>query len=228
MSKGLLLIVSGPSGVGKGTVIAALREKLRARLGREIYLSVSLTTRDPRPGEVDGVHYSFVTRETFAKMVAADGFAEYEEFAGNFYGTPRAPVLAHAAAGDIVVFDIEVKGAARMRKSFPEAVSVFITPPSPEELRRRLLGRGTDTPASVEKRLAISVEECKRASEFTHVLCNDTVDDASERLYAIVTEALAAEAEDETAGAEAPAEETAPEETACPAEGGRPSAPSEK
>lgn len=185
-NNGLLLVISGPSGVGKGTVIEALREKLREKLGRELFLSVSMTTRAPRPGEIDGVHYSFVTREHFAKLVESNGFAEYAEFAGNFYGTPLAPIREHIEAGDIVVFDIEVKGAANMRRIFPEAVSVFIMPPSFEELRRRLSGRGTETPESIEKRLRISREECSRSGEFDHVICNDTVDNAAEKIFRII------------------------------------------
>ena len=189
--KGLLLIVSGPSGVGKGTVIEALREKLGKELNRELFLSVSMTTRAPRPGEIDGVHYSFATREAFAKLVELNGFAEFAEFAGNFYGTPIAPIHEHIARGDIVVFDIEVVGAANMRSIFPESVSVFITPPSFEELRRRLSGRGTETPESVEKRLRIAESECLRSGEFNHVICNDSVDNASEKILNIIKEKLA-------------------------------------
>lgn len=188
--KGMLLIISGPSGVGKGTIIEALRERLRTDLGRELFLSVSMTTRSPRPGEIDGVHYSFVTREDFAKLVETDGFAEYAEFAGNFYGTPLAPIHEHSEAGDIVVFDIEVKGAANMRRIFPNAVSVFIMPPSFEELRRRLSGRGTDSSESVEKRLRISKEECSRAGEFSHVICNDTVDNAVGKIITVINDEL--------------------------------------
>lgn len=189
--KGLLLIVSGPSGVGKGTVIEALREKLRTELGRELYLSVSMTTRAPRPSEIDGVHYSFVTREDFAKLVEVNGFAEFAEFAGNFYGTPLAPIHEHISAGDIVVFDIEVVGAANMRSIFPEAVSVFITPPSFEELRRRLSGRGTDSPEGIEKRLRIAESECLRSGEFNYIICNDSVENASGKIMDIIKEKLA-------------------------------------
>lgn len=189
--KGMLLIISGPSGVGKGTVIEALRRKLGTELDRELFLSVSMTTRAPRPGEIDGVHYSFVTREDFAKLVETNGFAEFAEFAGNFYGTPIAPIHDHIAKGDIVVFDIEVVGAANMRAIFPEAVSVFITPPSFDELRRRLSGRGTESAESVEKRLRIAESECLRASEFNHVICNDSVDNASGKILDIIKAQLA-------------------------------------
>ncbi|MBR6772378.1 MAG: guanylate kinase [Clostridia bacterium] len=189
--KGMLLIISGPSGVGKGTVIEALRGKLAEELDRELYLSVSMTTRAPRPGEIDGVHYSFVTREDFAKLVETNGFAEFAEFAGNFYGTPIAPIHDHIAKGNIVVFDIEVVGAANMRDIFPEAVSVFITPPSFEELRRRLSGRGTESAESVEKRLRIAESECLRSSEFNHIICNDSVDSASSKILDIIKAKLA-------------------------------------
>ena len=189
--KGMLLIISGPSGVGKGTVIEALRQKLRTELDRELYLSVSMTTRSPRPGEIDGVHYSFVTREDFAKLVETNGFAEFAEFAGNFYGTPLAPIHDHISKGDIVVFDIEVVGAANMRVIFPEAVSVFITPPSFDELRRRLSGRGTENSESLEKRLRIAESECNRANEFTHVICNDSVENASGKILDIIKSQLA-------------------------------------
>ena len=187
MNKGLMLVISGPSGVGKGTVIAEVLSRTQKELGRNSCLSVSMTTRAPRPGEIDGIHYYFVTEETFLNTVKENGLAEYNYYAGHYYGTPIEPIARHLENGDIVLFDIDVHGAENIRRIFPDSVSVFITPPSPEELRRRIIGRGTNTPEEIERRLNIGLEELTRAGEFDYQVCNDEVERAAEELIRILS-----------------------------------------
>ena len=151
----------------------------------EIWLSVSVTTRFPRPGEIDGVHYSFVSDETFDRLVAEGGLLEWAEFAGNRYGTPRVPVDAKLAAGVPVLLEIELQGARQVRASMPEALLVFLTPPTWDELVRRLTGRGTEEPAVIEKRLATAREELAAEHEFDVTLVNTSVQDVVARLIAL-------------------------------------------
>ncbi len=167
----MLLVIAGPSGVGKGTIVARLRE-----LVPELWESVSYTTRDPRPDEVDGVDYCFVTREEFESLRDADGFLEWFEVFGDLKGTPRGPVAEHLAGGDDVLLEIDVQGALKVRQQFPEAVLVFVRPPSLEDLRARLEGRGTETEAALIRRLAEAEGELAQASEFDHVVVNDDVE----------------------------------------------------
>ena len=165
-----LVVLSGPSGVGKSTVVKALRAE-----HPEVWLSVSATTRFPRPGETPGVHYRFVTREEFAELVESGGLLEWAEFAGNLYGTPRQPVLDHLAAGRPVVLEIDLQGARQVRALMPGAKLVFLAPPSWDELVRRLTGRGTEDAEIVAKRLAVARDELAAEPEFDVTLVNTSV-----------------------------------------------------
>jgi guanylate kinase len=176
-----LTVLSGPSGVGKGTVVAKVR-----RLYPHIWVSVSCTTRAPRPGERDGVEYRFVTREQFARMVEAGELLEHAEFAGNLYGTPRAPVLERLAAGVPSLLEIELQGARQVRASLPEAYLVFLTPPSWAELERRLAGRGTEPDDVIAALLARAKVELTAESEFDDVIVNDDVGRAAAQLVGLI------------------------------------------
>ena len=151
----------------------------------ELWVSVSATTRFPRPAEIDGVHYHFVSRERFQQLVAEDGFLEWAEFAGNLYGTPRKPVLDHLAAGRPVLLEIDLQGARQVRAAMPEAQLVFLTPPSWDELVRRLTHRGTESPEVVERRLAVAREELAAEKEFDVTLVNTSVQDVVDSLLAL-------------------------------------------
>ena len=179
--KGTLFVITGPSGAGKGTV---LKEVFSALDG--LYFSVSGTTRAPREGEVDGVHYHFMTRERFEELIANDRFLEYAQYNGNYYGTPLDPVEEHLEQGHDVILEIEVQGALQVKKRLPKAVTVFIAPPSFEELERRLRGRGTETEEVIQNRLAIARQECANMDEFRFIVVNDEVDAAADRLRAIM------------------------------------------
>ena len=175
-----LVVLSGPSGVGKSTVVKALRAE-----HPEVWLSVSATTRFPRPGETHGVHYRFVTREEFAELVDSGGLLEWAECAGNLYGTPRQPVLDHLAAGRPVVLEIDLQGARQVRAVMPGAKLVFLAPPSWDELVRRLTGRGTEDAAVVEKRLAVARDELAAEPEFDVTLVNTSVPEVVGQLVAL-------------------------------------------
>ncbi len=181
---GGLTVVSGPTAVGKGTVVARLREQ-----HPEVMVSVSATTRAPRPGEVDGVHYHFVGAEEFDELQAADGLLEWAVVHGvHRYGTPRAPVEAAVAAGRRVVLEIDLQGARQVRRSWPGAQFVFLAPPSWEELVRRLVGRGTESAEERERRLATARLELASAEEFDAVVVNHEVDQAVRDLVALLAE----------------------------------------
>lgn len=180
-TRGLLITLSGPSGSGKGTIVRSLLDK-----HADTVLSVSATTRDPRPGEIDGVHYHFIDRETFLRMIEDHAFLEYAEYNGNFYGTPKAPVEAELMAGHNVLLEIEVQGAEKVMDSGADTVSIFITIPSMEELERRLRGRDTETEETILSRLAIAERELKRAFRYDYVVLNDDVDTAVERIETII------------------------------------------
>jgi guanylate kinase len=176
-----VFVITGPSGVGKGTLIRGLMERLP-----DLQLSVSATTRAPRPGERDGVDYHFLSREEFDRRVARGDFVEHANYAGRSYGTLRSELEDRVAAGVPVVLEIEVQGARQVRAAMPEAVQVFIAPPSLEALRTRLIGRGTDDAEEVERRLKVAEQELAAQPEFGHVVVNDRLDDALEQLAAIV------------------------------------------
>ena len=181
MKQGKILIVSGPSGVGKGTV---LRELMKRH--DNMHFSVSATTRSIRPGEVDGVHYRFLTKEEFEDMIARDALLEYASYADNYYGTPVEPVEKAVANGEIVILEIEVQGALKVMERRKDAVSIFIAPPAYEVLRERLLNRG-DTPLEIaEKRLKIAFEECRQAQHYKYTVFNNTVEEAVKEIEAIL------------------------------------------
>ena len=182
MTKGKCFIISGPSGVGKSTVLHALMEKRK-----NVYFSVSATTRDPRPGEEDGVHYHFLDVDTFRQWIANDEFLEYAEFVGNFYGTPRRFVDEAMERGEDVILDIEVQGAIQVTSKRPDAVRIFIAPPSWAELERRLTDRGTDSPYKIQKRLLRAKVEFQTAHTYDYFVINNTVEEAVEELNAIMT-----------------------------------------
>ncbi|GHB63656.1 guanylate kinase [Streptomyces viridiviolaceus] len=176
-----LTVLSGPSGVGKSTVVAHMRKE-----HPEVWLSVSATTRRPRPGEQHGVHYFFVTDEEMDKLIANGELLEWAEFAGNRYGTPRAAVLERLEAGEPVLLEIDLQGARQVRESMPEARLVFLAPPSWEELVRRLTGRGTEPPEVIERRLTAARVELAAEPEFDSTLVNTSVEDVARELLALM------------------------------------------
>lgn len=178
---GKTFIVSGPSGVGKSTVLHALFQ------GRsDLYFSVSATTRTPREGELDGVDYHFIHADRFRTMIAEDAFLEYAEYVGNFYGTPKRLVDEAMAQGKDVLLDIEIQGAMQVCAKRPETVRIFIAPPSWAELERRLTTRGTDSPEKVQKRLLRAQVELEMARDYDYFVVNDTVENAVSELRAIM------------------------------------------
>ena len=181
MNKGSLFVITGPSGAGKGTVLKEVIKNLD-----RLYFSVSATTRKPREGEVDGVHYHFMTKERFESLIADDRFLEYAQYAENYYGTPLDPVLEQLEQGNDVILEIELQGALQVKKRMPQAVLVFIAPPSFEELEDRLRGRGTETEEVILRRLAIARQECENMHQFHYVVVNDQVTDAADRLRAVM------------------------------------------
>ena len=181
MSKqGILFVLTGPSGVGKGTVLAEVRKH------KELYLSISATTRQPRPGEQDGVQYYFLTRGQFEQKVAENGFLEHAAFSGNYYGTPAAPVDQQLNAGHDVMLEIEVQGAMQVHQMRPDAVRIFIAPPSLAELERRLTGRGTEDADAVRRRLEIATHELMLAKDFDYIVINHTVEQATDDVLSIL------------------------------------------
>jgi guanylate kinase len=180
-----VFVITGPSGVGKGTLIRLLRERIP-----QLALSVSATTRAPRPGEEDGVDYHFLSDEEFGDKVADGEFVEWAEYSGRRYGTLRSELQRHLDAGRPVVLEIEVQGARQVRKAMPEAVQIFIEPPQGEALRDRLVGRGTDDPDEVARRLDVASEELAAAGEFQYRVVNDRLEEAVAQLVDIVTTAV--------------------------------------
>ena len=181
-NKGKLIVLSGPSGAGKSTVISELLKRRD-----DISFSVSATTRQPRPGETDGVNYYFKTTGQFESMIAAGEFLEHACYAGNHYGTPRRPIEEQLAAGRNVILDIEVQGALQVRSAMPEAPLVFLCPPNMDELERRLRGRGTDAEDKILIRLETAKGELKLAREYDYIVINDVAEEAAAELDAIIT-----------------------------------------
>ena len=183
MSKGLLIVYAGASGVGKGTIMKRLLAS-----NPNFRLSVSATTRAPRDGETDGKEYYFVSRERFEEMIAEGGFLEYAEYVGNCYGTPKDPVMKMLDEGIDVFLEIEIKGFLQVKRAYPECVSMFIIPPSFEELVNRLNNRGTESPEEVAKRLDTARGELSYQDQFDYVIVNDSVDRAAEEIISIISE----------------------------------------
>ena len=179
--RGLLIVLSGPSGCGKGTLVSRILER-----NPDTVLSVSVTTRAPRPGEIDGVHYYFKTVEQVEQMISDDALLEYAKYSGNYYGTPREAVEQHLSAGHNVILEIEVQGAMQVMERAEDYVSVFLTVPSMEELERRLRGRGTEEESFIQARMQAADFEMQHIDRYQYVVLNDVVDDAVARLEAII------------------------------------------
>lgn len=178
---GMLIVFSGPSGSGKDTVLNKLiNERDDTRL------SISMTTRNLREGEIDGVHYYFVDRDFFEKKIEADGMLEYAEYAGNLYGTPKDPVYEMIKAGKVVILEIEVQGAEKIMKKYPEVVSVFLMPPSLRVLEERLRGRNTDDEETINHRLVIAREEIRKSSDYDYIVVNDDIENAVRKFSGII------------------------------------------
>ncbi|MCL2881343.1 MAG: guanylate kinase [Coriobacteriia bacterium] len=178
---GRLFVFSGPSGTGKGTVLAALQAR-----HPELWFSVSATTRAPRPAEVEGRDYLFVSRERFEELIETDGLLEWARVFGNFYGTPRAPINEHITAGIDCLLDIDSQGALQVRSRMPEAILVFLEPPSLDVLRERLIQRGTEDPVEIERRLAAAAGEIACESVYNHILVNVTVEETVARIESLL------------------------------------------
>lgn len=181
MSKGGVFVVSGPSGSGKDTVLKGLFAE-----NPDILFSISSITRAMRPGEREGEKYNFISREHFEEMIKNDLLLEHNVFVGNYYGTPRIPVEKAVSEGRDIIIEVDVNGAAQIRKKLPEAVTVFIMPPSFEELKRRLVGRGTESEELIEKRLRSALNEIRRAEEYDYIIVNDDAAAASQSLMSVI------------------------------------------
>jgi len=181
MNKGLLIVLSGPSGVGKGTVCSALRQKTT-----DLIYSVSATTRAPRPGEVDGVNYFFKSRQDFESMISRDELLEWAEYVGNYYGTPSQFVRSTMESGKDVFLEIEVQGAMKVKSKFPDAVFIFLAPPSLAELEKRITGRGTDDEQVIRQRMNVAIDEIRLMEQYDYIVVNDEIDCACGRIMSII------------------------------------------
>lgn len=181
-NKGILTVVSGFSGAGKGTIM----KELLAKYGQNYALSISATTRAPRPGEKDGAEYFFKSREEFEQMIAAGELIEYAQYVGNYYGTPKAYVGKQLEAGRDVILEIEIQGALKVREQFPDALLLFVTPPSADELKKRLIGRGTESMEVIENRLARALEEAEGLEEYDYLVVNDVLEECVEEVHEII------------------------------------------
>ena len=182
MNKGGVFIVSGPSGSGKDTLLVELFKKCP-----EIGFSISSITRDMRVGEKQGEKYNFISREEFERMIAEDELLEYNVFVGNYYGTPKAPVIEATESGKDFIIEVDVNGAAQIRTKLPEAKSIFIMPPSFEELKRRLSGRGTESEEVIEARMKSALGEIKRATEYDYIVVNDNLATAVDDIFSVIS-----------------------------------------
>lgn len=178
---GLLIVISGPSGAGKGTLCKALLERIN-----NLEYSVSATTRQPRNGEIDGENYYFITEEDFMQRIKQKDFLEWAKVYDNYYGTPKKPVLEKLKAGKDVILEIDIQGAMKVKKKFPEGVFIFIAPPSIKELKMRICKRGTETEEAMLKRVKSAYDELKHISEYDYVVVNDVLDKAVNKLMAII------------------------------------------
>ena len=183
-NRGILIVVSGFSGSGKGTLMKELMRQYPERYA----LSISATTRAPRVGETDGVEYFFKSREEFLAMIEAEELVEYAEYVGNFYGTPRAYVEEQLNAGRDVILEIEIQGALKIKQRFPDVLLLFVTPPSAAELRNRLIGRGTETTEVIDARLARAREEAEGIEEYDYLIVNDVLEDCVQMMHGIISQ----------------------------------------
>ena len=181
MNKGQVFIISGPSGSGKDTLLVELFKKRP-----EICFSISSITRDMREGEAEGVKYNFISKEQFEKMIAGDELLEYNKYVGNYYGTPKKPILAARDSGKDIIIEVDVNGAAQIRQKLPEAVSIFIMPPSLSELESRLSARGTESREAMEKRLKSALGEIKRATEYDYIVVNRDIECAVDDIISVI------------------------------------------
>ena len=179
--EGILIVVSGFSGAGKGTIMKALLERYD-----NYALSISATTRDPRPGEEEGKAYFFKTTEEFEKMIAKDDLIEYAMYVGNYYGTPKAYVEEQLCAGKDVILEIEIQGALKVKEKFPNTLLLFVTPPSAEELRKRLEGRGTETQEVIDGRMKRAIEEAEYMDQYDYLVVNDELDVCVEEMHHLI------------------------------------------
>ena len=182
MSKGLLIVVSGPSGTGKGTVCSALLNQ-----AKDLAYSISATTRQPRAGEVDGRNYYFMDKEDFEKKIAEGGFLEYANVYGNYYGTPLAKIEERLGKGEDILLEIDTQGALNVMEKCPDGLFIFLVPPSIAELERRIRGRGSETEESLQKRMGSARKEIEDGKKYGYVVVNDTVKNAVQRIMAIRT-----------------------------------------
>ena len=182
-NKGILIVLSGFSGSGKGTIMKELMKKYADHYA----LSISATTRQPRTGETDGVEYFFKTREEFEQMIADEELIEYAQYVENYYGTPKAYVEEQLNAGKDVILEIEIQGALKVKEKFPDTLLMFVTPPSAEELKNRLVGRGTEAMEVIESRLSRAVEEAQGIEEYDYLVINDDLEECVEEVHSIIT-----------------------------------------
>jgi guanylate kinase len=178
--KGLLVVISGPSGAGKGTICEALLKET------ELWLSISATTRQPRNGETHGASYYFLTRENFKERIQQDDFLEYAEVYGNYYGTPKTEALNSIEAGRDVILEIDIQGALKVKENYPEGVFIFILPPSMEELKNRIINRGSETQESLMTRFKSAYKELNYISKYNYAVINDTVEEAVKKIQSII------------------------------------------
>lgn len=182
VTRGLLIVISGPSGAGKGTICKELLNK-----NDDLYISVSATTRNPRDGEIDGVNYYFIDRSEFMKRIEADDFLEYAEVYGNFYGTPKSKVEEMLLSGKNVILEIDIQGALKVKENSKEGIFVFILPPSMEELKQRIIKRGSETTESLMTRFKSAYQEINYVSKYNYAVVNDQVEEAVKKIEAILT-----------------------------------------